>query len=85
MQVDVRLPVSQRYGDIVIHRLLQTSGSLSVVTALFIFFYLGGECWANVFTLYSKKHYFRSRNRALPQDSHSLLGSTGDLWTVLDM
>jgi hypothetical protein len=28
--------------------------------------------------------YFRSRNRALPQDSHTLWGSTRDLWTVVD-
>jgi hypothetical protein len=28
------------------------------------------------------KHYFRSRNLALLQDSHSLRGTTRDLWTV---
>jgi hypothetical protein len=32
--------------------------------------------------LYSNEHYFRSQNRALPQDSYSLRGSTRDLWTV---
>jgi hypothetical protein len=36
----------------------------------------------NVFTLDSDEHYFRSRNCALPQDSHSLRGSTRDPWTV---
>jgi hypothetical protein len=60
---------------------LQTSGSsvliISIVTALFIC--LG----VNVFTLDSNAHYFRSRNRALPQDSHSLRGPTRDLWTVV--
>jgi hypothetical protein len=30
----------------------------------------------------SNEYYFRSRNCALPQDSHSLRGSTRDLWTV---
>jgi hypothetical protein len=39
----------------------------------------------NVFTLDSSEHYLRSRNRALPQDSHSLRGSTRDLWTVRTM
>jgi hypothetical protein len=39
---------------------------------------------ANVFTLdNSNVHYFRSRNLALPQDSHSLRRSTRDLWTVV--
>jgi hypothetical protein len=38
---------------------------------------------ANVFTLNSNEHYFRSRNLALLQDSHSLRGSTRDLWTVV--
>jgi hypothetical protein len=37
---------------------------------------------ANVFTLDSNGHYFRSRNLALPQDSHSLRGSTRDLCSV---
>jgi hypothetical protein len=37
---------------------------------------------ANVFTLDSNEHYFRSRNLALPQDSHSIRGSTRDLWTI---
>jgi hypothetical protein len=37
----------------------------------------------NVFTLDSNEHYFRSRNLALPQDSHSLRVSTRDLWTVV--
>jgi hypothetical protein len=32
------------------------------------------------FTLDSNEHYFRARNRALPQHSHFLLGSTRDLW-----
>jgi hypothetical protein len=36
----------------------------------------------NVFTSDSNEHYFRSQNHALPQDSHSLRGSTRDLWTV---
>jgi Flp pilus assembly protein TadB len=38
---------------------------------------------ANVFTLYSNEHYFRLRNRALPQDSHSSRGPTRDLCTVI--
>jgi hypothetical protein len=37
---------------------------------------------ANIFTLDSNEHYFLSRNRALPEDSHSLRGSTRDMWTV---
>jgi hypothetical protein len=42
---------------------------------------------ANVFTFDSNEHYFRSRNRALPQDSHSLRASTRDLLTecILDI
>jgi hypothetical protein len=50
----------------------------SNVTALFIFF--RGE---NVFRLGSEEYYLRSQNLALPQDSHSLRGSTRNLWTVL--
>jgi hypothetical protein len=42
-------------------------------------FFLWG---ANVFTLDGNEHYFRCRNRALPQDSHSLRSSTRDLWTL---
>jgi hypothetical protein len=45
-----------------------------------VHFFLRG---AKVLTLDSNEHYFRSYNRALPQDSHSLLGSTRDPWTVL--
>jgi hypothetical protein len=37
----------------------------------------------NAFRLGINEDYFRSRNLALPQDSHSLMGSTRDLWTVL--
>jgi hypothetical protein len=44
-----------------------------------VHFFLRG---VNVFTLDSNEHYFRSRNLALPQDSHSLRGTTRDLWTV---
>jgi hypothetical protein len=42
-------------------------------------FFLWG---ANVLTLDSNEHYFRSRNLTLPQDPHSLRGSTRVLWTV---
>jgi hypothetical protein len=45
-----------------------------------VHFFLRGE---NVFRLDSEEYYLRSRNLALPQDSHSLRGSTRDLWTVL--
>jgi hypothetical protein len=36
----------------------------------------------NVFILGSNEHYFCSQNLALPQDTHSLQGSTCDLRTV---
>jgi hypothetical protein len=36
----------------------------------------------NDFTLDSNEHYLRSRNLALPQDSHSLRGTARDLWMV---
>jgi hypothetical protein len=43
MQVDGRLPIRQRYGEVVIHSLLQSSGSLeALLTALFISFFEGG-------------------------------------------
>jgi hypothetical protein len=32
----------------------------------------------------SNEHYFRSWNHALPQDSHSLQGSTRVLWTAVN-
>jgi hypothetical protein len=44
-----------------------------------VHFFLWGT---NVLALDSNEHYFRSRNLALTQDSHSLRGSTRDLWTV---
>jgi hypothetical protein len=36
----------------------------------------------NVFSLDSNEHYFRSQNLALPQDSHSLRGSSRGMWSV---
>jgi hypothetical protein len=62
----------------VIHSLTANIGQLKHCNNLVHFFLLG----ANVFTLDSKEYYFRSRNRALPQDSHALLGSARDLWAV---
>jgi hypothetical protein len=59
----------------VIHSLTANIGHCNIL----VHFSLSG---ANVFTLDSNKHYFRSRNRALPQDSHFLSGTTRDLWTV---
>jgi hypothetical protein len=48
---------------------------------LFVSFFGGGD----VFALDSNERYFRSRNPALPQDSHSLRGSARDLWTVHEL
>jgi hypothetical protein len=78
MQVDERLPTSQRQEDVVIHSLTENIGQFKHCNSLDHLFLLG----ANVFTLDSNEHHFRSRNFALPQDSHSLRGSTRDLWTV---
>jgi hypothetical protein len=36
----------------------------------------------SVFTLDSNEHYINSRNLALPQDLHSLRGSTRGVWAV---
>jgi hypothetical protein len=79
MQVDGRLPTGQRQGDVVIHSLTANIGQFGLHSNSLVHFFLWG---ANVFTLGSKEHYFRSRNLALPQDSHSLRWSTCDLWTV---
>jgi hypothetical protein len=62
----------------VIHSLTANIEQFKHCNSLVHFFLLG----ANVFTLDSNEHYFPSRNRALPQDSHSLRGSARDLWTV---
>jgi hypothetical protein len=62
----------------VIDSLTANIGQFKHCNSLVHFFVWG----ANVFTLDSNEHYFRSRNHALPQDSHSLWGSTRDLWTV---
>jgi hypothetical protein len=62
----------------VIHSLTANIGLFKYCNSL-VHFYLRG---ANVLTLESNEHYFRLRNRALAQDSHSLRGSTHDLWTV---
>jgi hypothetical protein len=78
MQGDGRRPISQRQRDAVIHSLTANIGQFKYCNSLVHFFLWG----ANVFTLDSIEHYFRSRNRAVPQDSHSLRGSTRDLWTV---
>jgi hypothetical protein len=61
-----------------IDSLIANIGQLKHCNSLAHFFLLA----ANVFTLGSNEHYFRLRNRALPQDPHSLPGSTRDLWTV---
>jgi hypothetical protein len=78
MQVDGRIPIGLRQRDVVIHSLTANIGQFKLCNSLVNFF-----LWpANVFTLDSNEHYFRSRNRALPQDSHSLRGSPRDLWTL---
>jgi hypothetical protein len=65
----------------VIHSLTANIGQFKHCNSLVNFF-----LWrANVFTLDSNERYFRSRNLALSQDSHSLRGSTRDMWTVLIM
>jgi hypothetical protein len=79
MQVDGRLPTGQRQEDDVIHTLTANIGHFKKCNSLVHFFLLV----ANVFTLDSNEHYFRSWNLALPQDSHSLRGSTRDLWAVV--
>jgi hypothetical protein len=78
MQVNGKLPIGQRYRDVVSHSLTANIGQFKQCNSLVLFFLWG----ANVFTLDSNEHYFRSRNRALPQDSYSLRGSARDLWTV---
>jgi hypothetical protein len=78
MLVGGRLPIGQRQGDVVIHSLTANIGQFKHCNGLVHFFLWG----ANVFTLDSNEHFFRSRNLALPQDSHSLRGSTRDPWTV---
>jgi hypothetical protein len=65
-------PAIRRRSD-----LLQTSGSLSIVTALFTSFFEG-----RMFSRWIVTNIIRSQNLALQQDSHSLRGSTRDLWTV---
>jgi len=78
MQVDGRLPIGKRQGDVVFHSLTANIGQFKQCNSLVHFF-----LWeANVFTLVSNEHYFRSRNLALPQDPYSLRGSTRDLWIV---
>jgi hypothetical protein len=62
----------------VIHSRTANIGKFKHCNSLVHFFLWG----ANVFTLDSNEHYFRSRNLTLPQDSHSLRGSTRDLCTV---
>jgi hypothetical protein len=80
MQMDGRLPTGQRQGDVVNYSLTANIGQFKHCNSLVNFF----PCGANVFTLDSNEHYFRSRNRALPKDSHSLRGSARHLWTVAD-
>jgi hypothetical protein len=78
MQVDRRFPICQQQRDVVIHSLTVNILQFKHYNSS-VHFCL---CGANVFTLVSNEHYFRSRIRALPQDSHSLRESTRDLWTV---
>jgi hypothetical protein len=66
--VDGRLPTGQRYGDVVIHSLTANIGH---VHALLISFFDGRMFSRWILT-----------NIALPQNSHSLRGSTRDMWTV---
>jgi hypothetical protein len=61
-----------------IHNVTANIGEFGFCNCLVHLFLWG----ANVFTLDSNEHYFRSRNLALTQDSHSLRGSTRDPWTV---
>jgi hypothetical protein len=68
MQVDGRFPIGQRQGAVLIHSLPANIGQFKNCNSLVHFFL----CGSNVFTLDSNEHYFRSRNLALPQDSHSL-------------
>jgi hypothetical protein len=76
--VDVKRPIDQRQRDVVIHSVTSNIGQFKHCNSLVHFFLRG----ANVFKLDSNEHYFRSRNHALPQDSHSLRGPTRDLWIV---
>jgi hypothetical protein len=64
----------------VIHSLTANIGTVCNICNSIVHFFLLGT---NVFMLDSNGHYFRSWNLALPQDSHSLRGSSRDLWTVL--
>jgi hypothetical protein len=63
---------------VVIHTLTPNIGHYKHCNRLVHFFLWG----ANVFMLDSNEHYFRSRDLALPQDSHSIRLSACDLWTV---
>jgi hypothetical protein len=78
VQVDRGLPIGQRQREVVIHNLTANIGQFKHCDRLFHLFRLEG----NVFTLDCNEHYLRSRNLTLPQDAHSLRGSTRDLWTV---
>jgi hypothetical protein len=61
-----------------IHSLTENIGQIKHCNSLVHLFLWG----ANVFTLDSNEHYFRSRNLTLPQDSRFLRGSTRYLRTV---
>jgi hypothetical protein len=77
MQVDRRLHIGQQ-RDVVIHSLTAHIGQFKHCNRLVHFFLWG----ANVFTLGSNKYYFCLQNCALPEDLHSLRGSTRDLWII---
>jgi hypothetical protein len=77
MQVDRRLHIGQQ-SHVVIHSLTAHIGQFKHCNSLVHFFLWG----ANVFTLGSNKYYFCLQNCALPEDLHSLRGSTCDLWII---
>jgi hypothetical protein len=62
-----------------IHSLTANIGQFGFCNRLVHFFISG----AIIFTSDSNEHYFRLRNLVLPQDSHSLRGSTRDILTVV--